>query len=457
MNTAKNEVIHDMTQGNVAKQLIVFAFPLFLSGLFQIAYNMVDMVVVGQFVGKNGISAVSVGGEVMNFILFVGMGFSNAGQIILSQYVGANKKEKIGKMISVLFIVILSCGLALSIICFLLRSRIIGWMNTPDYIVDDALAYLNVCCFGLVFTYGYNLVSAILRGLGDSKNPFIFIAAASVINIILDLVFIAGFHMGVFGAALATVIGQTFSFLWAMYFLYKRRDEIGFSFRIGDFRISKEELVSLIKLGIPMTLQGASVTFSKLVISAWINPFGSVVIAVTAIGNKIVSITNVFSLAFSTAGGSVIAQNIGAEKYHRVPKVIGICMVMDTILGVVFAAVTCLFPQAVFGLFTSDADVLEAASEFLLPAIILYIGCAIRPPMSALINGSGNTRLNFAVAVIDGIIVRISAAYLMGFVLEMGYKGCWYGNGIASTMPFFIGGAYFLSGKWKTRKYLIKD
>lgn len=450
-------IIRDLTSGSVTKQLLFFAMPLFFSGLLQTAYNMVDMAVVGHYIGKNGLSAVSVGGEVLSFLTFIAMGFSNAGQIILSQYVGAGRRTSIGKLIGTLFSSILLSGAALTILCLALRGQILGWLNTPEEIWTEAWNYLTVCCWGLIFTYGYNLVSAILRGLGDSKHPFLFIAIASLINIVLDLVFIAGLHMGVEGAAIATIIGQAFSVICAMMFLISRRENINFDFRLRSFRIDGEQFVQLIRLGVPMMLQSAAVTFSKLVITSWINPFGVVTMSVTAIGNKVVMLTNVFSQAFSTAGGSMIAQNIGAEKYERVPRIIGVALAIDLALAALFTWTTLVFPDVIFGLFTNEKEVLLAARDFLGPAAILYLGCGIRPPLNALINGSGNARLNLAIALLDGIIVRIILAYIMCFPLGMGYLGCWYGNAFAGTVPFFIGGVYFLSGKWRTRKYLIKD
>lgn len=456
---AKEEtnIIRNMTSGSVTRQLLVFAMPLFFSGLLQAAYNMVDMVVVGQFVGKNGLSAVSVGGEVMAFLTFIAMGFASAGQIILAQYIGARREESIGKLIGTLFTTLLVCGAVLTVGCLCLRDNILVWLNTPEELWQEAWDYLTVCCCGLIFAYGYNLVSAILRGLGDSKHPFVFIAIASVINIVLDLYFIAELGMGVEGAALATAIGQAFSFVCAMVFLYRRRENIHFPFQPESFRVDAEQFVSLIKLGVPMMLQSAAVTFSKLAITAWTNPYGVVVMSVTGIGNKVVMLTNVFSQAFATAGGSMIAQNIGAEKYDRVPRIVGVAMAIDVAVAAFFIWGTLSFPDAIFGLFTSEAEVIRAAHEFLIPAVILYIGCGIRPPMGALINGSGNAKLNLVIALLDGLVVRILLAYVMCFVLNMGYLGCWYGNAFAGTVPFFIGGVYFLSGKWRTRKYLIKD
>lgn len=448
-------LINDLTTGSVPRQLILFATPLVLSGLLQTVYNMVDMVVVGQFVGSAGLSAVSIGTDVLHFLTFIAMGFSNAGQVIISQFIGAGQRERVSKLIGTMFTFLLSCALVMSAVCLLLSENILVWIQVPPEAMGHARGYVVTCMVGLVFIYGYNLVSAILRGMGDSKHPFLFIAVAAVLNLVLDLLFVAVFHWGAFGAALATVIGQGVSFLWALLFLYRRKEAFGFDFKAKSFRIDRDVFRPLIKLGIPMVLQSAAVSFSKLYVNAWVNSYGVIASAVTGVGNKLQTVTNLFAQAFSTAGGSMIAQNIGAEKYERVPHIIGTAIVMDGVVSLALAAITLLFPRAVFGLFTSEAEVLEVAMTYIPVALLGYLGCVLRSPMFSLINGSGNAKLNLFVALLDGVIARIGFALLLGLTMGMGVHGFWYGDVLAGFVPFFIGGVYYLTGKWKTRKYII--
>ena len=296
----------DLTVGSVPRQLISFAAPLFFSGLLQTVYNMVDMVVVGRFVGAAGLSAVAVGGEVLTFLTFIAMGVSNAGQVIISQYLGAGRREKISKLIGTLFSFLLGCAVLLTAACLALEGQILNWVNAPPESLEYARDYVGVCVWGLVLIYGYNLVSAILRGMGDSKRPFLFIAIASAVNLVLDLAFIAGLGMGAFGAALATVLGQSLSFLCAIVLLYRTKEQFGFDFKPASFRIDKEAFAALIKLGVPMVLQSAAISFSKLFITSWVNTYGVIASAVTGIGNKLQTVTNVFAQALSTAGGSMM-------------------------------------------------------------------------------------------------------------------------------------------------------
>lgn len=444
-------IIRDLTQGSVTQLLLVFAFPLLCSNLLQTFYNMVDMVVIGRFVGKTGLSAVSIGGDVLHFLTFLVMGFSNAGQVILSQYIGAGQHDRVKGTIGTMFTVTFGMAVVLSIFCSIFLDNFLQLMNTPAECLQYTRDYSFICVLGLIFIYGYNLVSAILRGMGDSKHPFIFIAVATVVNLILDLVFVVGFGMGPAGAALATVIGQAVSFLWAIFYLYRHKEAFGFDFKLQSFRPDPVVLPKLVKLGLPMILQSAAINFSMLFVNSYINAYGVVASAVTGIGNKLGSITAVVTNALSTAGSSMVGQNIGAEKYHRVPKIIGVSAIFDVAFALLLSFLTVFFPRTIFGFFNSDPEVLDMAMTYIPVAVLLYMGFAARSPFFALINGSGNARLNLIVGLLDGVICRVGLAMLMGLAMNMGIMGFWLGNAFAGYMPFLIGGVYFLTGRWKKR------
>ena len=239
-----NSLITDFTTGSVPKQLLIFSAPLFFSNLLQVVYNMADMIIVGMAMGKVGLSAVSVGGDVSHFLTFLAMGFSSAGQVIIAQYVGAGQKDRIGRFVGTMFHFLFLCSVVLSSVCLLLRSPILGLMNTPAASWDEALAYATVCMAGLPFIYGYNAISAVLRGLGDSRHPFVFISIAAVMHIVLDLLFVLGFGMGAMGAALATVIGQGFSFVACAVFLWHSRGT--FDFALAPARFLRMETALLV-------------------------------------------------------------------------------------------------------------------------------------------------------------------------------------------------------------------
>ena len=443
--------IRDFTRGNITKQLLVFAWPLFLSNLLQVVYNMVDMIIVGNHLGKAGISAVSVGGDVSHFLTFVAMGFSAAGQVIIARLIGSSQREKLGRFVGTMSGFLMLCAVMLSALGFAFREEILNLMNTPPEAFAGALAYSCVCMAGLVFIYGYNIVSAVLRGMGDSKHPFVFISIAAVLNRVLDVLFVMDLEMGAGGAALATVISQGVSFVCCAAFLAKHRTAFELDMRLGDFvRWDREMLLDLVRLGVPMAIKSASIQVSKLFVNSWINSYGIAVSAFAGIANKISSVANLVSNAMNTAGSTMVGQNIAAGEYGRVRKILVRLAMITLSVAAVFSSVIVFFPDMVFSVFTRDSAVLEIGEQYVAIAVMLFAGAALRAIMNALINGSGDYRMNFATAILDGIVMRIGLAVLLGLVLDMKHYGFWLGDALAGFTPFFIGLWFYFSGKWKT-------
>ena len=189
-----NKIVKDLNQGSVTKTMILFALPMLFAGLIQMLYNTADMIIIGRFVGTSGQAAVSVGGDVMNFLAFAAMGFANAGQVIISQYLGAGMRDRAGKVIGTLFSFLLTLAVILGALTIIFREPVLRWVNAPaGETWSYAMSYVVVCMSGMLFIYGYNVVSAILRGMGDSKHPLIFVAIAAGLNILLDLLFVVCF------------------------------------------------------------------------------------------------------------------------------------------------------------------------------------------------------------------------------------------------------------------------
>ena len=411
---------------------------------------MIDMMIVGNVLGKSGLSAVSVGGDVSNFLTFVAMGFSNAGQVLIARYIGALERHKLGKFVGTMSSFLISCAVFLSVVGLLFQKEILQVMNTPPEALEGALHYSGVCMAGLVFIYGYNIVSAILRGMGDSKHPFIFISMAAVINLILDIVFVMGFGMGPGGAALATVISQAISFLTCAVFLTKNRQKFELNIGMREFlHWDKEMLSSLIKLGAPMAIKSASVQVTKLFVNSWINSYGVAVSAFAGIANKVASIANLISTAMNTAGSTMVGQNLAAKEYERVKKILKQLAILTLSVSTLMSVTVCLFPNEIFGIFTSESDVLVIAGGYVPIAVLVFYGSALRAVMNALINGSGNYKINFATAILDAIVLRIGLALLFGLALGMEHYGFWLGDALAGFTPFWIGLIFYFSGGWK--------
>ncbi len=445
----ESTMIRDMTKGPVVSQLFRFAMPLFFSNALQAVYNLVDMVIVGNYIGAAGMSAVSIGGDILHLLTFVAMGFSSAGQVIIARSVGIRDYGRIRKTIGTMFTFLMSVALVIAGVCFLLRHDILRWLNTPAASREFAMDYMVTCICGLLFIYGYNIVSAILRGMGDSRRPFIFIAIAAVLNTVLDIWFVKYLGLKVFGAALATVIGQGVSFIIAIIFLYRRKESFGFDFQLQSFRIDADAFRQLLALGIPMAIQSAAISFSKIILMAWINLFDVTYSALAGIFNKVNIVSGVISMSFTTAGSTMAGQNLAAGEHRRVNQILATVLAVGLGLAAAFTLVMVLWPSAVYRAFTPDPDVLAAAGVLTLPIILNFYGSATRSAAFSLINGSGRPKLNLAIALIDGVIARIGLAALLGFGMHLDCLGFWLGDALAGFMPLMIGGVFYLSGRWK--------
>lgn len=448
----KSVIVKDLTHGSITAQLLHFVTPLLLSNILQGLYNIVDMLVVGFALQARGISALSTCSDLMSMFTFFALGFSNAGQVLVAQYTGGRQTAKTQRLIGSLF-----TFMALSSLCFFLFSLICGrsilaFVNTPDEAMAYAVDYLGISIYGLFFIYGYNAVSGVLRGLGDSKHPLYFVALASTLNIILDVIFVLLLGLGVNGAAWATVISQGCSFAVSFLFLYRKRGALGLYFSAADFIPRKDTFVPLAALGIPMAMKSGLIHFSKLLVARWVNIYGVNVSAVTGVGNKINSIAHMFDAAVSTSTASMIGQCVGAKKHDRVLRILAVSEVLAVGITAVISAVILIFPGQVFGLFGLDDEAYALLPRYLPVLICLIFGSAVRAPISGLINGSGKPALNYFVAFTYGIAGQIGLPALLAFKLGLGLEGLWYGYALAAYIPVFIGVLFLISGAWRTGK-----
>lgn len=447
-----NQIAKDMTQGPVLKQLAIFAIPVALANALQAVYSMVDMVVVGQFVGSTGLSAVGIGGQLLNMFLAIGMGFSFGAQVLLSQQVGAKDRD-LQPTIGTLFTTELIAGIVFGILGVLFCPQLLSLMNTPEAAVADARAYTIICCCGMVFIYGYNAVCGTLRGMGESKLPMIFIAIAAVVNLVLDLIFVAVFHMSAAGAALATVIAQGVSFLISLVYLYKNRDRFGFDFKLRSFRPSVERLIPICKLGIPYIAQSLLITCSMMYVNAQVNTFGVTASAVDSIGNKLNSIVNIVVGALSVSSATMVGQCFGARKFDRVKQCYRACMAVCMIACVVIGCSYVLFSKQIFGLFSKDPEVIAMAPRYMWIAVVWVLSiCSMTAPYSV-VDGVGHAMLGLVICIMDGVVARIGLCILLGHV--MGLEGFWLGNALAGFVSTIMAGGYYYSGRWSKRQPLL--
>ncbi len=444
--------IHDMTQGPLLRQMIVFTLPLVLANLLQTLYTLADLAVVGHFAGSEALAAVSVSGQVTIFFTLVGANFASGGQIYVAQLIGQKRRDELGEAIGTILSFILLCSLAVAALGIGLCRPALGWLNTPAEAFDEAADYLRICSLGLIFLFGYNAVCAVLRGMGESKAPTWFIAVSAVVNIIGDLLLVAVFGMGAAGAAIATAVSQAAAFALALWYLIRRSGGSGFTFRLSTLRICPDKLRVIVKLALPLVLMQISIHLSMLYISAYINSFGLAAASLSGVGNKLNSLMTMVSGAFGTAMATIVGQNIGAGQYDRIRRSLGVATAINLAVFLLFAALVLIFPEAVFRLFTDDEEVLSLAPHYLRIAVWSYLFFSLMSPPNGVISGVGNTMLNLGISILDGVVARVGLSLLLG--RYYGMWGYFAGYCLAGAVSVILGWAYVLSGRWTRRKLL---
>lgn len=448
-------MMKDLTQGSVAKELLRFSFPFMLSNALQTVYNLVDMVIVGQYVGSSGLTAVSIGGQITWLLCCLAIGYSSGAQIFISQLVGAKDHQGVKRTIGTTFTVIGIFAVLFTILGIAFHKPLLNLLNTPTEAMEQACDYVVICSAGMFFVYGYNTVSAVLRGMGDSTRPFVFIAIATVLNVFLDILFVGPMNMGAGGAALATSISQAVSFVIAMIYLYTHKESFGFDFKLQSFKIDKKTFAALSKLGLPLTVQTSAINISMLFVSAGINTYGLVYASVYGIGSKLHSLMFIITNSISTASSTMFGQNLGANKYDRVKKIFWYGN-LYCIVFFVFVAIACLvFPETIFRMFTQDADVVAQAPHYMITLVVMFLGFATMTSGVALINGIGNGSLSLITALLDGVIVRIGLCVILAGPCSLGVWGYFWGNALAGFVSTIIGDYYYLTGAWKRRKLMV--
>lgn len=453
---AKAKLIHDYTVGSIPKHLARFMLPFMASNALQVVYSLVDMVIVGRYVGSAGLSGVSQGSMIIIFFTMFCLGFSNSGQIMIAQFVGAGRRDKLSPLIGTLFSVMAIGGAALTVLCLLLRGTVLRLMSVPPEAWDMARTYITICGGGMLFTVGFNAVSAILRGMGDSRHPFIFLALSSVLNLVLDYLLTGVMGYGVAGAAFATIFSQAVSFLIAVAFLRRNEEEFHFDFRPRSFRIHKEMLGMMAKLGIPLALQMVAINISMMICHTFINKLGVVASATFGVGVKVDDIGNKLTLGIQYAAAPMLAQNFGAGRLKRVRGVVYWTWLMGAGIYLIFTAVYLFLGREIFALFTDDPAVIDLAPVFIRAIVWSFPGMVLMRGANSLLQGTASARLLMTFAFIDSA-ARVLFSWLFGIVFSAGFPGFVLGFGIAIYGICIPGTLYFFSGKWEKKKSMAHD
>lgn len=454
MEKVKGKVIKDYTKGNLPKQILLFSIPFMLSNALQVLFSIIDMIVVGKVIGPSGLSAVSTASHIVTFMTMICLGFSTGGQVYISQLIGADKKEDLNKAIGTLFTFTIILAVVMTAIGLSLATPILKLMKTPTEAFDDAVKYLLICSGGIFFTFGYNCISAILRGMGNSTQPFVYIVIAAVINVVLDILFVPVLGMGVAGAALATIIGQGVSFIISIIYLFIKRASFGFDFKPKSFIPNKNSAKVLIKLGIPFSLRSGAVNVSMLFVTSLVNGLGLAPSAVFGVGLKVDDMVRKISIGVNYSVSTFVGQNFAAKELDRTKNSVYWGWLYSFLIYLVFLVVYLVDVEGLFKLFTSDKEVLALAPTFVKAILVSFPAMIIMRGTNGFIQGIGNSNLSMIFSLLDGFILRVGLSYLLGNVLGLGLFGLFLGYGLAAYGTAIPGMIYFFFGKWKNARFL---
>ncbi len=403
-----------LLEGNIIKTLIYFSWPFLIAMLLQTLYGAADLVIVGRFSETSEVSGVAVGSQVMSLITNLIVGFTSGITVLLGRYLGAGDKRKLRRILGSSIILFLIMAVIIIIGMFLFHVKIIDLMQTPAEAVSAAKHYLLVCSIGVFFIMGYNIVRGIMMGLGDSKTPLICVLIACVLNITVDIILVKFFNMGALGAAAATCFSQAVSFIFSLFYLYKKG--IGFKFKRKNINILKSETLDICKIGIPLALQNCLVIFSFLAITAITNKMGVVVSASVGIVEKIMEFLPMPSFALSTAISVIVAQNYGAGKYKRTKDCLYTGMIITVTVSII-AYVLCQFYSVnITKLFSNDMGVIESAAEYLRAYSLDCIAIGFVFAFNGFFIGYGKANFTMFHSIATSFLVRIPLVYYFSLI-----------------------------------------
>lgn len=439
---------NNLSEGSVVKQLILFSLPVLISNLIQSLYSAVDMLVVGQFSGPEAMSGVNIGGQVSFLVTNMVFGLSVGATVLIGQYKGANDRENMKRTISTLFVSLLVAAVLITVVTIGLQTPLLKLIQTPKESFAEAKSYFFISMLGTIFIFGYNALSAVMRGLGDSKNPLIFVAVACFTNIILDVILVAIFKMGAAGAAIATVFSQALSMILCI--IYLKKNNFVFDFSIKSFKTASiKHLKLILKIGIPTSIQNVAISTSFLFLTALVNSIGVMASAAVGAVGKLNGFAILPGVAMSTSVSAMVAQNIGAGKYDRASKTMFVGMAIATGISVVIFAIVGIFPEKCIGLFGSDPELIKCGVEYMKAFKYDYLIAPLCFCFNGLFIGSGKTTFSLINGIMSSILFRIPASFLLGITLAMGLNGVGLGAPIASGASLLFCVLFFLSGKWK--------
>ncbi len=431
----------DLTKGNIGSTLLRFALPFLFASLLQALYGAADLFVVGQFADSAAVSAVAIGSQVMQTITGIILGISMGGTVLISRRIGEKNNEGTAIAIGSLSILFIMIAIVLTLLMIFATDSAITLMHTPEESVEYTRQYIMICATGIPFIIGYNAVSGIFRGIGDSKTPVYFVLIACIINIVVDVVLVAVFELGAAGAAIATVLAQAISFIVSLIYMIKK----GFTFEINrkHFKLDKEAVKQIVIVGFPLALQDALVNVSFLMITAVINTLGLVASAAVGVVEKIIVFAMLPPTAFGSAVSAATAQNIGAGKTERAKKMLLYGIAYSLIFGIIATTYCQIWPETLTAIFSNDSDVIIVAGQYLKSFSIDCIMVSFIFCFNGYFSGNGKSVLSLIHSLIATFGFRIPLTYLISKMADITLYELGWAAPLSSLVSLLICFGYF--------------
>lgn len=442
----QNKFVKDMTKGNPMQLLIQFSLPLLVGNIFQQLYNMVDSIIVGNFVGANALGAIGTTNSLNFFFFSLVAGLSVGIGIIVAQYFGFGDEEKVKDAIGNSIWIITVCSVIMAIIGFVTARPILVLLDTDPVILNDAVAYLKVVSIGIVCVGFYNGVSGILRALGDSKTPLIFLIVASVLNVILDLIFVLSFGWGVVGAGVATAFSQLISALACIIYAYKSNTY--FKLKKKNIKLNGNIIKKSCKLGIPVALQNSLIAFSLIVLQKVVNGYGATFTTAFTVVSRIETLVQQPFMSLGAAVSTYTGQNIGAGLKDRVRKGFNSATLVSSIFALAIGVVFWIFAPSIASIFGKDADVIRIGANGLRITCCFYIFLGLIYTTRNVLNGAGDAMFSLFTGIVE-CIGRVGFAYPMTLIPFMGKYGVFYATGLTWFLNGMFSFIRYKRGKWK--------
>lgn len=395
----------DMCNGPLTRKIITYCIPLALSGILQLLYNAADIIVVGRFSGPTALAAVGSTGSLINLIVNLLIGLSVGASVCVANFYGAGREKDVRETVHTAMLISVIGGVIVAVVGMVFAKTFLGWMGSPDDVIDQATLYLRIYFAGMPLTMAYNFASAIFRALGDTKRPLYYLAVSGLVNVILNLIFVIVFKMGVAGVATATVVAQAVS--TTLIILCMIRSHSVIHLQRDMLRIHGDKLKEIVRVGLPAGLQGTIFSISNVLIQSSINSFGSIAIAGNSASSNLegfmyTSMNSVYQAALSFAG-----QNMGARKYSRLKKVLCNCLAIVTGIGIGMGAIMYLFRYQMLGIYSSDMAVINFGIERLELFCLTYFTCGAMDVMVGQMRGMGYSIVPMIVSLVGVCGIRI--------------------------------------------------